>query len=204
MARETHGDDSRWQRPLDELCCVNPACLDRGRQGAGNLCVRLGKGGGRWRVLGCTSCKTEFSERKGTPLWRTRMSPERAEAIASHLKEGCGIRKTSRLVGASKDGVTSIAIRLGLHARALHDQRARGLNVREAQFDEKWSFVEKKQKNCDDTKPEDLEAGDQWDHTAIDVDSRFVVSVVVGKRTGDRLTEVVRDFAERTGGAPPP
>ena len=96
---------SKYQRPLEELCCVNPHCPDAGRRGAGNLTVRTGKGGGRWRILRCSSCKTEFSERRGTPLWGTRMDPEKAEAIASHLKEGCGIRKTSRLVGASKDGV---------------------------------------------------------------------------------------------------
>jgi hypothetical protein len=74
------------------------------------------------------------------------MSPSKAEAIGSHLKEGCGIRKTARLVGASKDGVTSIAIRLGLHAHALHDERVQDLEVREAQFDEKWNFVGKKKR----------------------------------------------------------
>ncbi len=132
------------------------------------------------------------------------MAPEKAEAIASHLEEGCGIRKTARLVGASKDGVTSIAIRAGLHARALHDERVRDLGVNEAQFDEKWSFVGKKQKNCDRADPEDQDKGDQWDHTALDVDSRMVVSVVVGKRSRENLEAVVADFAERTGGAPPP
>jgi hypothetical protein len=72
------------------------------------------------------------------------MSPEKAVAIANHLKEGCGVRKTARLVGASTDGVTSIGIRLGLHARAQHDANVQGIEVSEAQFDEKWAFVEKK------------------------------------------------------------
>jgi hypothetical protein len=72
------------------------------------------------------------------------MPPEKTESIASHLKEGCGIRSTARLVGASKDGVTSIAIRLGLHAHAVHDERVLDLDVSEAQFDEKWAFVGKK------------------------------------------------------------
>ena len=74
------------------------------------------------------------------------MSLEKVEAIANHIKEGCGIRKTSRLVGASKDGVTSIAIRLGLHAQSLHDTRVQDIEVNEAQFDEKWAFVEKNKK----------------------------------------------------------
>ncbi len=138
------------------------------------------------------------------------MPPDKAEAIASHLKEGCGIRKTARLVGASQDGVTSIAIRLGLHARATaggtgaQPTRVRDLDVDEAQFDEKWCFVGKKERNCDPLDPADNDKGDQWDHTAIDVASRFIVSLVIGKRSRDTVEETVNDFAKRTGGAPPP
>jgi LacI family transcriptional regulator len=106
--------------------------------------VRAGKFGGRWRSILCTTCKQLFSERKGTPLWGTRMAPPLVETVAQHLTEGCGIRKTSRLTGASKDGVKSISLRLGLHAKALHDEQAKDLEVNEAQADEKWSFVEKK------------------------------------------------------------
>lgn len=95
------------------------------------------------------------------------MAPERIVAIAEHLKEGCGIRKTARLTGASKTGVTSLGIRLGLHAKAAHDESVRDLHVEEAQFDEKWAFVEKKQKNCDPSDPADDDKGDQsppFDH----------------------------------------
>ena len=194
----------RLQLRLAELCCVEPECADVEKRDHGNLSVRTGKGGGRWRVLRCSTCGTEFSERKGTPLWGTRMPPERALAIAKHLKEGCGIRKTARLTGASKTGVTSIGIRLGLHAKAVHDERVVGLDVDESQFDEKWAFVEKKQKNCDPSDPEDDDKGDQWDHTAIAVESRLVVSMAIGKRDRETLEEVVSDFAERTGGPPPP
>ncbi len=137
-------DTNPYQRSLEELCCVNPSCPDKGKRGHRNLSVRTGKGGGRWRVLRCGTCKTEFSERKGTALWGTTMPPEKAEAIAKHLKEGCGIRKTSRLVGVSKDSVTRMSLRLGRHAQAQHHERVRGLKVTEAQADEKWAFVGKK------------------------------------------------------------
>jgi hypothetical protein len=202
--RSTGRPRRRPHRPLKQLCCVNPSCADAGRPGLGNLSVRVGKGAGRWCVLRCSRCGSEFSERKGTPLWNTRMPPDKAEAIAEHLKEGCGIRKTARLVGASKTGVTNIAVRLGLHARAVHDEKVRGLDVAEAQFDEKWSYVGKKQKNCDPGDPADAAKGDQWDHTAMDVDSRVVVSLAIGKRDKETLKGVVADFAERTGGSPPP
>ena len=133
-----------WQKPLEDLYCVNPSCRDSGQRGQGNLSVRKGKGGGRWRILRCSTCKTEFSERKGTALWGTKMRPEKVKNIAEHLKEGWGMRKTSRLVGASKDGVTNMGIRLGLHAKAFHDERVRDIDVKEVQLDEKWAFVEKK------------------------------------------------------------
>jgi IS1 family transposase len=65
------------------------------------------------------------------------------------------------------------------------------------QFDEKWSFVERKEKHC---QPEDTHRGDCWDHTALDPESRLVVSLVVGKRTAAAVAEVVQDFHRRTGG----
>ena len=61
----------------------------------------------------------------------------------------------------------------------------------------------KKQKHCDPEAPEDETKGDQWDHTAIDVESRLVVSMVIGKRTRETTEQVVADFANRTGNAPP-
>jgi hypothetical protein len=61
----------------------------------------------------------------------------------------------------------------------------------------------KKQKHCDPLDAEDAAKGDQWDHTFIDVPSRFVVSLVVGKRDAETLEDVVADFADRTGGVPP-
>ena len=65
------------------------------------------------------------------------------------------------------------------------------------QFDEKWDFVAKKQKNCE---PDEVHAGDCWDHVALDPESRLVVSLVVGRRTAEATHELVRDFHRRTGG----
>ena len=58
-------------------------------------------------------------------------------------------------------------------------------------MDEKWSFVAKKEKNCDEDDPEGQFQGDCWDHVAFDPEHRLVVSVVpgsegVGPRVGHR------------------
>jgi IS1 family transposase len=65
------------------------------------------------------------------------------------------------------------------------------------QFDEKWDFVGKKEKNC---APDENQRGDCWDHVALDPESRLVVSLVVGKRTEEATHTLVRDFHQRTSG----
>jgi IS1 family transposase len=72
--------------------------------------------------------------------------------------------------------------------------------TREVQFDEKWAFVAKKEKNCDPDVPADDRKGDTWDHVAFDAESRLVVSVVPGERTAENVVAVVEDFKRRTGG----
>lgn len=68
------------------------------------------------------------------------------------------------------------------------------------QFDEKWSFVAKKQKHCRPDDPLAGEEGDNWDHVAFDPEHRLVVSVVPGKRTETHTQLLVDDFKKRTGG----
>ena len=72
--------------------------------------------------------------------------------------------------------------------------------TREVQFDEKWAFVAKKEKNCDPLDPADDRKGDTWDHVAFDPESRLVISVVPGERTAENVVAVVEDFRRRTGG----
>jgi len=75
-------------------------------------------------------------------------------------------------------------------------------NTREVQFDEKWSFVGKKEKHCDPADPDDAKQGDNWDHVALDPEHRLVVSVVPGKRTVENVEALVQDFKERTESRP--
>jgi IS1 family transposase len=68
------------------------------------------------------------------------------------------------------------------------------------QFDEKWSFVGKKEKHCDPSHPDDDGQGDCWDHLAVDSENRLVISAVIGKRTADHSQILVEDFHQRTNG----
>ena len=67
--------------------------------------------------------------------------------------------------------------------------------TKEIQFDEKWSFVEKKEKNCAEG---EKEHGEHWDYVALDAESRLILSVVIGKRTPENCKKIVEDVYERT------
>jgi len=73
-------------------------------------------------------------------------------------------------------------------------------NTQVVTFDEQWSFVAKKEKNCDRTRDDDDFQGDCWDHVAFDPQHRLVVSSVVGRRTEELTFLLVADFHERTRG----
>jgi IS1 family transposase len=72
--------------------------------------------------------------------------------------------------------------------------------TREVQLDEKWSFVAKKQANCDPDDPADDHKGDWWDHVAYDPEHRLVLAVVPGARDVENVEAVVGEVKRRTGG----
>jgi IS1 family transposase len=76
-------------------------------------------------------------------------------------------------------------------------------NTEEVQFDEKWDFVRKKQKNCDENNPADARCGDNWDHVALDAENKLVLEVVNGKRTEKNTELLVRNTAKRLKNKPP-
>lgn len=71
------------------------------------------------------------------------------------------------------------------------------------QVDEKWSFVGKKEKNCDPQETADDRKGDGWDHVALDADSRLVLEVAVGPRTTDMAQSLLEGVKGRLGGRTP-
>jgi IS1 family transposase len=67
----------------------------------------------------------------------------------------------------------------------------------DVQFDEKWDFVRKKQKNCNANAPVETRCGDNWDHVALDAEHKLVLEVVNGKRTVKNTKQLVQNTAKR-------
>jgi len=110
------------QAPL-KFCCQNKIYPDYGKRDAKNLtvCDWFGKNK-HIRLLYCRTCKQRFSERKGTPLFGMKLDKEKTISVLKHISEGCGVRKTARLVGVHPDTVTRYGRAAGGHAQALHDE----------------------------------------------------------------------------------
>ena len=108
---------------LSRFCCQEPSCPDYGKRDHGNLsvCGHYGKAQ-PIRLLYCRSCKARFSERKGTPLFRSCLPEEKAIDLIRHLAERTGVRATARLLGVHRDTVVRYSRELGEHAQALHDE----------------------------------------------------------------------------------
>jgi len=55
-------------------------------------------------------------------LYNAKLRPKKVIAILDHMRQGCGVRQTGRLVGISKDTANRYIRLAGKHARSLHDE----------------------------------------------------------------------------------
>src|SRR3954451_23147755 len=111
-------------------------------------------------------------------------STERAR-ILHLLCEGMSIRAVTRLTGASKNTVAKLLIDAGKACMAYHDQFVRRVEAGRVQVDEIWTFTYAKQKNVAAAKAAPEGAGDTWTWTALDADTKLIVSYFVGNRDAE-------------------
>ena len=109
--------------PLEVSCCQNPDCPDAGMRGKGNLRWH-GYSGHKRQIRGlfCKTCGKYFSERKGSVLEHSRLEEGKAISLLEHLREGCGVRSTGRLIDVAPKTVLRYARLAGKHGFALHDE----------------------------------------------------------------------------------
>lgn len=124
-----------------------------------------------------------------------KLSTADRSRIVAALVEGNSIRATCRMTGAAKGTVTKLLADLGKACAAYHDEHVRGLICKRVQCDEIWSFVGAKMKNVPEEKIE--EWGDVWTWTAIDADSKLIVSYLVGQRGPRWAKSFMEDVASR-------
>jgi IS1 family transposase len=118
--------------------------------------------------------------------------------IISALVEGCSIRATVRMTGASKNTIAKLLLELGAACSAYMSEHLTNLACERLQVDELWSFVGCKQKNAT---PERVEkhgiCGDVWTWIAIDADTKLIPSFTLGMRDPETARLFMEDVAAR-------
>lgn len=93
------------------------------------------------------------------------------------------MRSVERVVGVSINTVTKTMVDAGRACSAYQDEAFRNLSSKRVQVDEIWAFTYAKQKNVKDAAAAPEGAGDTWTWTAIDADTKLVMSWLIGDRS---------------------
>lgn len=117
--------------------------------------------------------------------------------ILSMLVEGSSLRSISRIAGVSINTVTKLLVDAGNVCAAFHDEKVRKVKSQRVQCDEIWSFCYAKDKNVRDAKKAPDGAGNVWTWTALDADSKLMVTWWVGDRSADTGYRFLSDLEGR-------
>ena len=117
--------------------------------------------------------------------------------ILAMLCEGSSMRSISRVTDVSINTVSKLLVEAGEACLAIHDDTVRNVKASRIQCDEIWSFCYAKEKNVATAKGAPEGAGDVWTWTAIDADTKLMVSYFVGDRSGESAMVLMDDLAAR-------
>ena len=107
------------------------------------------------------------------------------------------MRAASRVAKVSINTVTKLMVEAGEACAAYHDEAVRDIDARKVQCDEIWAFCYAKEKNVARARSAPRGAGDVWTWTALDSDSKMILSYEVGDRSGATAIEFMDDLRGR-------
>lgn len=117
--------------------------------------------------------------------------------ILSMMVEGSSMRSISRVADVSINTVSGLLVDAGEACMAFHEEAVRGVKSKRIQCDEIWSFIYAKKKSVQKAKAAPEGAGDAWTWTALDADSKLIVSFLVGNRDVECGHAFMQDVADR-------
>jgi IS1 family transposase/transposase-like protein len=100
--------------------------------------VRDGKHGRAEQIqtFRCQACRTTFSARRHTPLYRLKTPSQQIAMVLSALAEGLDPSAAERVFGYRQATITTWLTRAGEHAQTLHERCFRTLHIPHLQLDE--------------------------------------------------------------------
>jgi len=125
------------------------------------------------------------------------LSMAKKVAVITALVEGCSVRSTSRMTGVAKGTILRLLAEVGTACAEYQDRTICNVSASRIQVDEIWNFCYCKQKNLTVEIADRQIAGDVWTFTAIDADTKLVLSWLVGRRDAGCATQFLQDISER-------
>ncbi len=117
--------------------------------------------------------------------------------ILNMLVEGSSLRSISRVADVSINTVTKLLEDAGETCIRIHDETVRNVKASRVQCDEIWSFNYCKQRTVATATAAPLDAGDVWTWTALDADTKMILTYAVGDRTLSSARLFMEDLKER-------
>jgi IS1 family transposase len=126
-----------------------------------------------------------------------KLSLDKKVAVISALVEGCSIRSTVRMTGVAKGTILRLLAEVGQACAEYQDRVIRNVPAQRAQVDEIWSYVGCKEKNVTPEKFDAQICADVWTFTAIEAQTKLVISWMVGRRDAGCATAFLQDVQGR-------
>jgi hypothetical protein len=92
--------------------------------------------GERIQTFRCQACRTTFSARRHTALYRLKTPAQRMGEVLTALAEGLDVAAATRVFGYSEGTITRWLTRAGAHSAKVHNRWLRNLALPHIQLDE--------------------------------------------------------------------
>lgn len=126
-----------------------------------------------------------------------RLSLEKRTQITALLCEGNSLRATSRIADCSVITVMKFLVDIGTACQKYHDEHVKNVKSKRVECDEIWSFCYSKQQNVPEAMKGQFGFGDVWTWTALDPNSKLIISWLVGERNAGCANTFMEDVASR-------
>ena len=130
-------------------------------------------------------------------MYMNKLSIQDQARVIMSLVEGNSINSTVRMTGIAKTTILRLIQQLGDACWAFHDEKVMGLQTKRIQCDEMWAFCHAKERNVPAERKGIFGYGDVWTWTAIDADSKLMVSWLIERRDGKAANFFLNDVAKR-------
>jgi len=178
--------------------CPDPDCAYHGWLGLGNIRSNGHPGGQPWRQFQCVSCQGYFYETHGTIFHGKRSSPDLIVHVIACLAEGLGIRGTARVFEIDPSTVLHWLMEAAEQLRAFSTYFLHDLHLNQVQLDELYAILSAVR----DSEMSEVQAIDhlstspRWVWTAIDPESKLMLSAQVGERSQAMAQAVLHQIVQ--------